>query len=57
MGQRGGRGGGKVGYETGSGELHVPNMLKHTQEGVPEKRVSNMEGQNPVHVDDLSSSE
>ena len=34
-----GGGGGKVGYETESGELHVPSMLKHTQEGTPEKRL------------------
>ena len=32
-------GGGMVGYETESGELHVPSMLKHTQEGTPEKRL------------------
>ena len=39
VGQRGGvGGGGKVGYEKGSGELHAPNMLKHTQEGFPERR-------------------
>ena len=31
-------GGGKVGYEKGSGELHAPNMLKHIQEGFPERR-------------------
>ena len=46
-----------VGYETGSGELHVPNMLKHTQEGTPEKGASNMEGEKPLHVDDLFTSE
>ena len=47
------RGGGcKAGYETESGELHVPNTLKHTQEGTPEIRHVKHGVRKAVHVDD-----
>ena len=46
-----------VGYETESGELHVPNMLKHTQEGTPETRHVKHGESKALHVDDLFTSE
>ena len=41
-----------MGYETESGELHVPNTLKHTQEGTPEIRHVKHGVRKVVHVDD-----
>ena len=50
-------GGCKVGHETESGELLVPNMLKHTQEGTPETRHVKHGVRKVLHVDDLPRSE